>query len=44
MEKLFTLPKKMITLGALFFVFACSSDNTTNDDLQSDAYFRLFTF
>ena len=37
MENLFTLPKKMIALGALFFVFACSSDNTTNDDLQSDA-------
>ncbi len=37
MENLFTLPKKMITLGILLFLFACSSDDMTNSDLQSNS-------
>ncbi|GEL12260.1 hypothetical protein SAMN05192550_3169 [Flavobacterium glycines] len=37
MENLFTLPKKMITLVILLFLFACSSDDMTNSDLQSNS-------
>lgn len=34
MENLFTMSKKIIVLGSLFFLFSCSQDEMINNDLQ----------
>jgi hypothetical protein len=34
MENLFTMPKKIILLGSLLFLFSCSQDEMVNNDLQ----------
>ena len=34
MENLFTMPKKIIVLGSLFFLFSCSQDEKVNMDVQ----------
>jgi len=34
MRNLFTMPKKIIVLGSLFFLFSCSQDEVVNSDLQ----------
>lgn len=36
MENLFTLPKKMVVLGALFFLLSCSQDEMMNNDSQQN--------
>lgn len=36
MENLFTLPKKIIILGSLFFFFSCSQDEMLYTDLQQN--------
>ncbi|HTG66403.1 MAG TPA: hypothetical protein VL859_08520 [Flavobacterium sp.] len=41
MENLFTLPKKIIALGALLFLFSCSSDEMTSSDLQTNSTLQL---
>lgn len=41
MENLFTLQKKIVALGALLFLFACSSDEMTNSDLQTNSTLLL---
>ena len=38
MENLFTLPKKIIVLGSLFFLFSCSQDNMISTDLKNNEY------
>jgi hypothetical protein len=37
MENLFTMPKKIIVLGSLFFLFSCSQDEMISSDLQQNA-------
>ncbi|MFV8372420.1 hypothetical protein [Flavobacterium sp. LB2P74] len=37
MKNLFTLPKKMMVLGSLFFLFSCSQDEMIITDLQKNA-------
>jgi hypothetical protein len=37
MENLFTMPKKIIVLGSLFFLFSCSQDEMISTDLQNNA-------
>ena len=41
MENLFTLSKKIIVLGSLFFLFSCSQDEMINNDLQESASLSL---
>jgi hypothetical protein len=36
MENLFTMPKKIIVLGSLFFLFSCSQDQMNTADLQNN--------
>lgn len=37
MENLFTMPKRMIVLGVLFFLFSCSQDEMINSEVQENA-------
>lgn len=37
MENLFTMPKKIIVLGTLFFLFSCSQDEMVNSEVQKNA-------
>src|SRR3970282_2693590 len=37
MENLFTMPKKILVLGSLFFFFSCAQDEMINNDLQNNA-------
>jgi hypothetical protein len=37
MENLFTLPKKMIVLGSLFFLFSCSQDEMISSELLQNS-------
>ncbi|MBC7845968.1 MAG: hypothetical protein H7Y10_05710 [Flavobacterium sp.] len=37
MENLFRMPKKIIVLGSLLFLFSCSQDEMVNNDLQESA-------
>jgi len=37
MENLFKIPKKIIVLGCLLFLFSCSQDEMVNNDLQESA-------
>lgn len=41
MENLFTLSKKTIAFGALLALFACSSDEMTNSDLEANSTLLL---
>lgn len=41
MEHLFTMSKKIIVFGALFFLFSCSQDEMMNNDLQTNSTFLL---
>lgn len=36
MENLFTMPKKILVLGSLFFLFSCSQDEMSSTDLQEN--------
>ena len=41
MENLFRVPKKIILLGSLLFLFSCNQDEISNNDLQGTTFQSL---